>query len=149
MKSLQISKLQHSWGLNFSSFWQSYSTSLAKDFANVDKCIWLFWAISIRWSKITLWISLNLFKFNLAFCKIESNISFVSFTFNSYSYCYFSISFILLNRFTFLSIVASTESWEKTCRVSSYSILFFSLSFLVLTFSRIYFLAQSSLCKTF
>ena len=117
--------------------------------AYVARCISAFVTISVRLHSMAFCISLNFFKFSFVLSRIMSNIYFVYFTFNSYYYCYFSIYFILLNLFTFLSIVASTESCENTWRVSSYSMLFFNFSFRVLTFSSIYFFVHKSLWSIF
>lgn len=128
---------------------QSSYISFVKLLANVSKCNCIFFVISNLFCNNSFCTSLNLLKFCFALSIIVSNIYLVYFTFNSYYYCYFYIYFILLNLFTFLSIVASTESCEKTWRVSYYYKDFFNFILRVLTFSNIYFFDNKSLCKIF
>lgn len=73
---------------------------------------------------------LNFPRFSLLLVIIVYKIYLVSFTFSSNYSCYLLISFSLLNRLSFLPMVASQESYEKICRIISYSIFLRSLCFL-------------------
>lgn len=148
MNSLQ-NCLHDSWySSDLIDFLQISSIYVCRDLAKVSKWIW---ALEFIWncsSIMFFWISLNFQRFSFALTMIWSNIYFVYFTFSSYSSCSLLISFILLNLFIFLSIVAYTESCENTWRVNSSYIDFFNFIFRVRTFSRIYRLERRSLCRT-